>query len=85
MGKKRGHYVKVGKGKKAKYKVNSGAWELSYNNYYGGWIVEEIDPKPRSGSSGVGHPLISRRLSTKEMYYALWMAATAIESRKRKR
>ena len=84
MGKKWGHYKKIGKGKNAKYKVVSGAWELNYNPTYGGWIIEEIDPD-RTGSSGTSQPLISARLSTKEFYYACWMAARAIESRKRKR
>lgn len=84
MGKKVGHYKKVGKGRNAKWKPVSGAWHPNYNAVYGGWIIEEIDPR-RIGSTGVSSVLISSRLSTREFYYACWMAARAIESRKRKR
>lgn len=80
MNKKVGHYKKVGKGKNARYPKVFGAWEADYNSAYGGWSITEI---LRSG--GVTNPLGMFRMSTKEFYQACWLAARAIESRKRKR
>ena len=56
-----------------------GAWNLEYIACYGGFKVEEIACK----SGSICHPLSDRRLTTREMYEALYMTNCAIENFKR--
>jgi Flp pilus assembly pilin Flp len=52
-----------------------GAWAIEYTAVYGGWLAYEITNE----SGCTSNILISKRLPSKDMYQALYMAVCAVE------
>jgi len=56
-----------------------GSLILEHNSTYGGYKIEEV----LSESGGITHPFCDARLSSREMYYALYFACMALDYKER--
>ena len=58
-----------------KYVTIPGGWALDHNSWYGGYVIQEIDP---NGGTGIFEPFGSRRRTAREFCDAVNFALSAI-------